>query len=78
MDVALLAANVLDQRAAAREAELALAPFMQQAWSVEQRAKFVKAAQAIGDATDQPLRTAAEIVLQQMEAEKTKQRKRSL
>ena len=77
MDVALLAANVLDQRTAAQEAELALAPFMHKAWSVEQRAKFVKAAQAIADATDQPLTAAAAVVLQQMEAGKTRQRKRS-
>lgn len=77
MDVALLAANVLDQRAAAQEAELTLVPFMQKGWSVEQRAKFVKAAQAIADATDQALTAAAEIVLRQMEAGKTKERRRS-
>jgi hypothetical protein len=77
MDVALLAATVLDQRAAAQAAELTLMPFMRKRWSAEQRAKFVKAAQAITDATDQPLTTAAEIVLQQMEGWKTKERKRS-
>jgi integrase len=77
MDVALLAANVLDQRAAAQAAELTLAPLMQKGWSVEQRAKFVKAAQAIADATDQPLTGAAEIVLRQMQAGKSKERRRS-
>ena len=75
MDVALLAANVLDQKAAAQEAELTLKPFIRKSWSVEQRAKFVKAAQAIADATDQSLSTAAEIVLGQIEGGRTKERK---
>ena len=67
MDVALLAAKVLDQRAMAREGEITLAPFMKKDWSVEERAKFVKAAQAMAEATGQPLSAAAEILLQQIE-----------
>src|SRR5438046_10526980 len=41
MDVAVLAANVLDERAAAQEVEVALAPLMQKDGSLDQRAKFV-------------------------------------
>jgi hypothetical protein len=77
MDVALLAANLLDQRTAAQEAEIALAPFLQKGWSVDQRAKFVKAVQAVADATEQPLTSAAELVLRQMETRKSHERKRS-
>ena len=77
MDVAVLAANVLDERAAAQEAEVALAPFMQKDWSVDQRAKFVKAVQAVADATAQPLVEAAQLVVHQMNAGKKKTRKRS-
>jgi hypothetical protein len=77
MDVAVLAANVLDQRTATQEAEDALAPFMHKDWSIEQRAKFVKAAQAVADATEQPLSGAAEIILRQMEAGKGRTRRQS-
>ena len=77
MDVAVLAANVLDARAAAQEAEVALAPFMQKDWSIDQRAKFVKAVQAVSDATGQPIVDAAQIVFKQMNAGKTNTRKRS-
>jgi len=75
MDVALLAARILDQRATTQEAELTLASFMKKDWSVEERAKFVKAAQAIADATGQPLSATAEILLQQVEAGRKRQRK---
>src|SRR5262249_22226051 len=78
MDVALLAARVLDQRATAREAEITLAPFMKKDWSVEERAKFLKAAQAMAEATAQPLSAAAEILLQQIEAGRKTQRKRAI
>ena len=47
MDVAVLAANVLDQRTAAQEAEVGLARFIQKRWSIEQSSKFVNAARAI-------------------------------
>jgi hypothetical protein len=77
MDVAVLAANVLDQRTAAQEAEVTLAPFMRKGWSIEERAKFVKAALAVADATEQSLAGAAEIVLSQMEAGKGRLRGQS-
>lgn len=40
MDVAVLAANVLDERSAAQEAEGVLAPFMRKGWSIEQRRRL--------------------------------------
>ena len=67
MDVALLAARVLDQRATTREAESTLAPFVKNDWSVDERAKFIKAAQAMAEATAQPLSVAAEILVRQIE-----------
>lgn len=78
MDVAVLAANVLDERSAAQEVEAVLAPFMQKGWSIEQRAKFVKAARAIAEATEQPLAEAAEIVLAQLADKKGARRKRGI
>ena len=78
MDVAVLAANVLDERSAAQEAEGVLVPFMQKGWSIEQRAKFVKAARAIAEATEQPLAEAAEIVLAQLDDRKGARRKRGV
>jgi integrase len=66
MDVAVRAANVLDQRAALQQTEVALLPFIEKGWSPEQRAKFLSAAQALAQATDQPLQTAAETVLAEM------------
>jgi len=59
---------------AAQETEAGLAPFMRKRWSIEQRANFVKAAQAVADATEQSLTRAAEIVLSQMEAGKRRLR----
>ena len=76
MDVAVLAANVLDERSAAQEAEGVLAPFIQKAWSIDKRAKFVKAARAMAEATEQPLAEAAEIVLAQLDDRKGGRRKR--
>jgi integrase len=78
MDVAVLAANVLDERSAAQEAEGALAPFMQKGWSIERRAKFVKAARAIAEATERPLVEAAEIVLAQFDDRKGARRRRGV
>jgi hypothetical protein len=75
MDVAVLAANVLDERSAAQEAEGVLGPFMQKGWSIEQRAKFVKAARAIAEATEQPLAEAAEIVFAELADRKGARRK---
>jgi hypothetical protein len=77
MDVAVMAANVLDRRADAQQAEVALARFMQKDWSIERRAKFLKAAQAFADATEQSLLSAAEVVLQQLAAKEVRTRKRS-
>jgi hypothetical protein len=78
MDVAVLAANVLDERSASQEAESALAPFMQKGWSLEQRAKFVKAARAMAEAMERPLVEAAEMVLVQFDDRKGARRKRGL
>ncbi len=77
MDVAVLAANVLDRRAVAQTAEITLAPFMRKGWSIEQRAKFVRAAQALAEATERPLAEVAEMVLAQMEAKKSGARGRA-
>ena len=75
MDVAVLAANVLDERSAAQEAESVLGPFMCKGWSIEQRATFVKAARAMAEATEQPLADAAEMVLAQLHDRKGARRK---
>ena len=75
MDVAVLAANVLDERSAAQEAESVLEPFMRKGWSIEQRARFVKAARALADATEQSLTAAAELVLAQLNDRKGARRK---
>jgi hypothetical protein len=77
MDVAVLAANVLDERSAAQEAEAVLAPFTQKGWSIEQRAKFVKAARAMSEAAEQPLAEAAGMVLAQPNDDKRAKRKHS-
>jgi hypothetical protein len=45
-------------------------------WSIEQRAKFVKAARAMAEATEQPLADAAEMVLAQLHDRKGARRKR--
>jgi hypothetical protein len=76
MDVALLAARVLDQRAAIRETESTLAPFIKSDWSVEERAKFIKAAKAMAEATGKSLSAAAEILVQQIETGRKRPRKR--
>jgi integrase len=76
MDVALLAARVLDQRAKTRAAESMLAAFVKSEWSVEDRAKFIAAAQSMAEATGQSLSTAAELLVQQIEAGRKRQRKR--
>jgi len=77
MDVAVMAANVLDDRSAAQEAETVLAPFIQKGWSIEQRAKFVKAARAMAEATGKPLAEAAAIVLAELDQSNgTKRRRR--
>ena len=78
MDVAVLAANVLDERSAAQEAESVLATFIQKGWSIEQRARFVKAARAMAEATEQPLTEAAGIVLAQFDDRKGARRKRGV
>jgi hypothetical protein len=77
MDVAVLAANVLDERSAAQEAEGVLAPIMKKGWSMEQRAGFVKAARAMAEATERSLPEAAGIVLAQMVDGKRATRRRS-
>ena len=67
---------MLDERSAAQEAESVLAPFMKKGWSIEQRAKFVKAARAMAEATERPLAEAADVVSAQLEDGKGARRKR--
>jgi hypothetical protein len=55
MEIAVRAANVLDQRARLQETESALLPFIRDEWMPEQRARFVTAARALSGATGQSL-----------------------
>jgi hypothetical protein len=62
----------------ARKLRVSSHPSCRKKWSMEQRARFVRAARAIAEAMEQPLADAAEIVLAQLLDRKGARRTRGL